>query len=411
MKILLVEDDYISQSFLKKMVETMGFEAIVAGNGNEALDQFQQTPVRFMITDWSMPEMDGLTLCRKIRDIQTDYVYIIVVTAKDQRTDAVKGLQAGADDFIAKPVDPEELKARIRSGQRILHLEDDLKRAGAQLLQSEKMASIGQLAAGVAHEINNPTGFVMSNLKTMGDYVSDLLPLIGNYRQLVEAVDGLDAAALPAAVPELVKTITSAEKDVDIAYLMEDIQDLIKDCQDGTERIKKIVMDLKDFAHPGENKLQQTDINAGLHSTLNVVNNEIKYKADVIKTLGDLPLIVAYPHLLNQVFVNLLVNAAQAIPERGEIRIQTRTVDDSVEIRIEDTGCGIPPEHIPKLFDPFFTTKEVGKGTGLGLNVVYNIVTKHDGTIRVESTVGQGTVFEVRLPIAGPANGNGQGED
>ena len=204
---------------------------------------------------------------------------------------------------------------------------------------------------------------------------------------------------LPAAIDDLVAQVESTEQDVDIEYIQEDVGELIGDCREGTERIKKIVDDLKHFAHPGEDKMKETDINAGIESTLNVVNNELKYKATIVKELGDIPIVHGYPQQLNQVFMNILVNAAQAIEKTGEIKIVTGTVDGKVEIRISDTGCGISKENLNKIFDPFFTTKDVGKGTGLGMNIAYNIITKHKGDIRVESTVGKGTTFIIQLPV------------
>jgi len=268
-----------------------------------------------------------------------------------------------------------------------------------ELLQSQKLASIGQLAAGVAHEINNPTGFVSSNLSTLNNYQQDLNRLIKAYQGLKQAIKdhpdqfGSDALALKVA------DIEGLEAEIDIDFVTEDIGALIAESREGTERIKSIVNDLKRFAHPGEDKVQDTDINAGLVSTLNIVNNELKYKADIITNFGDLPIIRANPQQLNQVFVNILVNAAQAIEDRGEIRIRTSLLEDRVEIRISDTGCGIPENELEKIFDPFFTTKEVGKGTGMGMNIVYNILQNHHGSINVQSAVGKGTTFIIQLPL------------
>ena len=180
---------------------------------------------------------------------------------------------------------------------------------------------------------------------------------------------------------------------------MEDITDLIGDCREGVDRIKKIVIDLKDFAHPGEDKVQLTDINNGIESTLNVVNNEIKYKATVHKDFGDIPTVKGIPQQLNQVFMNILVNAAQAIEKKGDIHIITRSVAQSVEVSIRDNGSGISQDNITKIFDPFFTTKDVGKGTGLGMNIAYNIIQKHNGTIHVDSELGKGTTFTITLPV------------
>lgn len=268
-----------------------------------------------------------------------------------------------------------------------------------ELLQSQKMASIGQLAAGVAHEINNPTGFVSSNLKTLGDYHADLKRLLTAQQKLMRHLNTMRSDATDQTLKERMSAVAAIESDIDLPFLLEDIQALIKESSDGTERIKKIVEDLKHFAHPGQDKIQETDINLGLETTLNIVNNELKYTATVIKDLGDLPMILANPQQLNQVFANILVNAAHAIETNGEIRIRTRHVDDRIEVCISDTGCGISQKDLKKIFDPFFTTKEIGKGTGLGMNIAYNIITKHHGTIQVESEVGEGTRFTIRLPV------------
>jgi len=273
-----------------------------------------------------------------------------------------------------------------------------LKESQLRVLQSEKMASIGQLAAGVAHEINNPTGYVSSNLKSLSDYQQSLSKAVGLYRQLVDWVQGYmpgeagDAAAL-------LGKIKSVEEDEDIGFILDDMAPLISESMEGTQRIKKIVNDLKAFSHPGEDAKKPSDINENINSTLNIVWNEIKYKATVEKDLGEIPLVECYPQRINQVIMNLLVNAAHAIEADGLIRIRTQRVSDHIEIVITDNGCGIPEEHLAKIFDPFFTTKAVGKGTGLGLNLAYNIITDHGGTIDVRSKIGEGTSFIIRLPV------------
>ncbi len=428
MEILIVEDDYISRSLLKKMLVELGHSVTEAENGNQAWEWLCQNSCPLIITDWLMPEIDGLELCRKVRAATFDcYVYVIMLTSKDQKRDLVDVFGAGADDYIPKPFDPEELQARVMTAMRVVELEKRHKQLNdtlvetasqieaknkklettlrrledtqTQMIQSEKMASIGQLAAGVAHEINNPTGYVSSNLKTLCDYQKDIGHLIEKYQSLVERFsNGKGKRALDGDDIKAIEAIKAFEEDIDIGFLLEDIDDLIGDCREGADRIKKIVQDLKDFAHPGEDKLQSMDINRGLESTLNVVNNEVKYKATVHKDFGDIPMVKAYPQQLNQVFMNILVNAAQAIEKKGDIFIVTRTKDDCVEIGISDTGCGIDPKHITRIFDPFFTTKDVGKGTGLGMNIAYNIVKKHEGTIDVRSKPGKGTHFTIRIP-------------
>jgi signal transduction histidine kinase len=428
MEILIVEDDDISRSLLKKMLIEMGHNVAESEDGKQAWQWLCQNPCHLVISDWLMPELDGLELCRKIRSQSFGcYLYVIMLTCKDRKKDLVDAFRAGADDYIPKPFDPEELKARVMTAMRVVELENRHKQLNetlvesaaqiqaknkklesalrrleatqTQMIQSEKMASIGQLAAGVAHEINNPTGYVSSNLKTLSDYLKEIGQLIKKYQDLMENISRAESAGvLNNDDITAIQDIKAFEKDIDIGFLLEDIDDLIGDCREGTDRIKKIVLDLKDFAHPGEDKLQQMDINRGLESTLNVVYNELKYKATLHKKFGDIPMVNAYPQQLNQVFMNILVNAAQAIEKKGDIHIVTQKKDDSVEIQISDTGCGIDPKNISRIFDPFFTTKDVGKGTGLGMNIAYNIVKKHDGTIDVCSEPGKGTTFTIRIP-------------
>ena len=270
----------------------------------------------------------------------------------------------------------------------------------SQLFHSEKMASIGQLAAGVAHEINNPVGYVSSNLHTLGEYQADVEKLIAGYQEARKDMqrilgNGFKDDQLSAKIRKL----EVLEEEIDLTFLLEDWPLLIGQCQEGMHRIKDIVVDLKDFAHPGDQKKQTADINKCIRSTLNIVWNELKYNSVIIEDLGDIPEIECYPQQLNQVFMNLLVNAAQSIETKGKIKIRTRQVEDVVEISVSDTGCGIPESSLSAIFDPFFTTKPVGKGTGLGLNVAYNIIQKHRGRINVASKVGQGTTFTIRLPF------------
>ena len=261
------------------------------------------------------------------------------------------------------------------------------------LLQSDKMASIGQLAAGVAHEINNPIGYVYSNLGTLEKYVQDAFGMIDLYEQAEGAIsDDAVRARLKAAREKL-----------DIEFLKEDLGALMSESKDGITRVKKIVQNLKDFSHvDASDEWHFTDLHNGLDSTLNIVNNEIKYKADVVREYGDIPEVECLSSQLNQVFMNLLVNAAHAIEERGTITVRTGRQGNEVWVEATDTGKGIAPEHLKKIFDPFFTTKPIGKGTGLGLSLSYGIIQKHHGRIEVQSEVGKGTTFRVWLPVKQP---------
>ena len=277
-----------------------------------------------------------------------------------------------------------------------------LEEAHNQLLQSEKMASIGQLAAGVAHEINNPIGFVSANLGSLGKYVDQLLDVLAAYETL--------RAQLPADAPAVAQ-VEAAERVADLAYLREDIPALIAESLDGIVRVRRIVQDLKDFSHVDSGEWQWADLHQGLDSTLNVANNEIKYKAEVVKAYGQLPRVECLGSQINQVFLNLLVNAAHAIAERGVITIRTGSAGNEVWVEIADTGSGIPPENLTRIFDPFFTTKPIGTGTGLGLSLSYGIVKKHHGRIEVASEPGKGTTFRVTLPVNRPASATGDTRD
>ena len=269
-----------------------------------------------------------------------------------------------------------------------------------QLFQSEKMASIGQLAAGVAHEINNPVGFVHSNLHSLKGYHQDVEKLIRSYREVLAVARQIPLNGDTEPLSRKIDAAEALESSIELEFLLEDCNQLIGECQEGTDRIKNIVLDLKSFAHPGEQTRQMANINECIESTLNIVWNELKYNANVIKEFEPIPDVECYPQQLNQVFMNLLVNAGQSISGQGDIRIQTRQNNGHVEIVFSDTGCGISEEHLGKIFDPFYTTKPIGKGTGLGLHVSYNIIKKHNGNITVTSEKGKGTVFTIQLPVS-----------
>lgn len=279
----------------------------------------------------------------------------------------------------------------IKTNRDLKELNSKLSDAQSKLIQSEKLASIGQLAAGVAHEINNPIGFIFSNFGTLEQYLEDLFQMLDAYEQAEASVS--DGAALAR--------IRSLKADLDIDYLKEDIPNLMRESRDGIQRVRKIVQDLKDFSRvDARQEWESVDLHAGIDSTLNIVNNEIKYKADVVKHYGALPEVQCLPSELNQVFMNLLVNAAHAITaERGTITISTGVEGPNVWVEVADTGAGIAQENLKRIFDPFFTTKPVGKGTGLGLSLSYGIVQKHSGRMEVHSELGVGTRFRITLPI------------
>jgi len=275
-------------------------------------------------------------------------------------------------------------------------LRTELAEAREQLLQSEKLASIGQLAAGVAHEINNPIGYVFSNFNSLQGYIEDLFAMLAAFEKAVVHLTDPQARAALAA----------AREQVDLAFLKDDIPVLLRESGEGISRVRKIVEDLKDFSRRQSGQgWQLADLHQGIESTLNIVSNEVKYKADIMRDFGEIPPIACIPSEINQVVMNLVVNASHAIGEgRGTITIRTRAADGHVMLEIEDNGCGMTREIQARLFTPFFTTKPVGQGTGLGLSLSYGIVQRHHGSIEVESEPGVGTCFRIRLPVAHAAS-------
>lgn len=279
----------------------------------------------------------------------------------------------------------------MRRNAELTEVNARLSMAQEQLVQSEKLASIGQLAAGVAHEINNPIGYVFSNFETLGIYIARMLEMFKAYQ---EAEDSIGA-------PDVLARLRAMRAGIDLDYLIEDIPVLMAESREGISRVRKIVQDLKDFSRVDANQeWQWANLHTGIDSTLNIVSNEVKYKADVVREYGDIPEIECLPSQLNQVFMNIIVNGAHAISGgRGRITIRTGAAGEQVWVEISDNGSGIAKEHLARIFDPFFTTKAIGSGTGLGLSLSYGIIQKHHGQIEVHSEAGQGTTFRITLPV------------
>jgi signal transduction histidine kinase len=294
----------------------------------------------------------------------------------------------------------DRTRAQALAGEQMHTLKEVNKRleeAQYQLLQSEKMASIGLLASGVAHEINNPIGYVSSNLGTLESYSKGFLDIIEAY----EAGADTDPQTRLARINAL-------KESLDFNYAKGDVVALVQETTDGLNRVKSIVQSLKDFSRiETADTWAMEDVTKGIESTLSVVWNELKYKCEVRREFGEIPPVECVLSHLNQVFLNMLINAAHAIVEHGTVTIRTGCSHERVWIEIADTGKGIVPEHLTHIFDPFFTTKPVGKGTGLGLSISYGIIKKHHGEIEVESQPGHGTVFRIWLPIRQPASEEG----
>ena len=287
----------------------------------------------------------------------------------------------------------EALQALARQVMRQLerrHELAQLKAAQAQVLQSEKMASIGQLAAGVAHEINNPIGFVTSNMSMLRNYADILITTVDTYRDVLGRADSTLADQMHS---------DGVIDDGEWQYLKTDLIELLGESMEGLVRVKDIVGALRDFSHSGPSIWEWADLHATIDNALKIAATAIRDKAVIIKDYGTLTPVLCMPCQLGQVFMNLLLNASHAVPQNGTITITTRMEKNAVRVQIADNGHGIAPKHLPHIFEPFFTTKPIGAGTGLGLSVAYNIITGHNGKIDVESTVGVGTTFTLLIPI------------
>lgn len=264
-----------------------------------------------------------------------------------------------------------------------------------QLVHSEKMASLGMIAAGVAHEINNPLAFVVSNTNVLGSYVDAMRNLLGGYDHLLQVV----AAGKPDETKSEIERISELKKREDISFVLEDTQKLLGDSKFGLDRIKGIVSGLKRFSRVDDGGLKRVQINEEIQNALMLLQNELKYKCTVNPNLKATREVECFPSEINQVLVNLIVNAAQAMKSSGGVlEVSTEDAKDAVLIRVKDNGVGISAENLPKLFSPFFTTKPAGEGTGLGLAISYGIVHKHGGKLLVESSVGVGTQFTIEIP-------------
>lgn len=289
-----------------------------------------------------------------------------------------------------------QLKAINGDLTRLIAVEEERNRAREQaMLQREKLASIGQLAAGVAHEINNPIGFVQSNLGTFRNYVDAVTTYIS-------ASDALLADGCPE---ELLRRLEECGRRLDLPFILEDMPLLVAESIEGIERVSRIVQALRDFARPDERDFREADLNDCVRSTVPIVHNALKYVADLVLDLNAVTPVHCNPHQISQVITNLLVNAAHAVGGHGTVTVATRSDGDRVLLSVSDTGCGIPEDVLPHIFEPFFTTKAPGKGTGLGLSISCDIIKQHDGAITVKSEPGRGTTFTVSLPAAGHAGG------
>lgn len=404
--ILIVDDTPTNLKVLFELLNQSGFKVSVAKSGESALLKVHQALPDLILLDVMMPGIDGFETCRRLQaDARTKDIPVIFMTVLSDVVDKVNGLNLGAVDYITKPIEQQEVLARVK-----VHLE--LRKAQLRLLQEEKMAALGQLVAGVAHEINNPVNFIYANLPHAKRYTHELLKLIDLYE---------------IHTPKLIPEVQAYLEEIDWEFLKDDLPQLLHSMEVGAERILEIVRSLKVFSHRDESESKPVDIHEGIESTLLLLSRRLQAKSghqgllnfdvEVIKEYGNLPLIKGYPGQLNQVFMNILANAIDAINEKMEdrqnnpdadsqfcpkITICTEVTQDkkNVVIRIADNGIGMPEELRKKIFEQFFSTKPVGQGTGLGLSISRQIIiTKHQGTIEVYSAPEKGSEFVITLPL------------
>lgn len=431
--ILIVDDNTNNLKVLADVLREAGHRVLVANSGESALEKLQQVTPDLILLDVMMPGIDGFETCRRLKasDAMHD-IPIIFATALSDSVDRVRGLSLGAVDYITKPIQQEEVLARVnlhlklhnltreleqRVEERTAELQDalnHLKKSQLQLVQSEKMSALGQMMVGIAHEINNPIGFIAGNLTPAQEYARDLLGLLDLYQQ---------------HFPDPGADIQSRIEDIDLPYVREDFLKLLTSMREGVDRIRDISHSLRTLARSECDRPCLFNLHDGINSSLMILKHRLKSKEgsvaiDVIKDFNDLPEIECYPGQINQVFINIFSNAIDALEESGMrqpesgvaptivIHTEVRRSDHSagsdgraedpsyIFISIADNGPGMSEGTCAKLFEPFFTTKPAGKGTGLGLSISHQIVTeRHGGQLICDSVLGQGTKFVIKLPL------------
>jgi two-component system NtrC family sensor kinase len=399
-RILLVDDSPAYRRVIQTMLGPR-YEFLMLGNAEEALAKVRAYAPDLVISDLVMPGIDGYELCRRLRaEPGLTHVPIIMLTSKTGDESRITGLEVGADDYLFKPIRQRELTARVTSLLRLRRTTLDLEQANAhlrkvqaELVRAEKLASLGQLVAGIAHEINNPLNYIYGNTEFLTDYMKTFSGLIDRFD------------ALPGLTEEQRQTIELWKQEADLAFVRDDLAKLIEGVRLGAERAAEIVRGLRAFARVGPQvELESVSLAETLEVALTVLRHELRDRVKVVKKLAPIPPVRCDASRMSQVFVNLLLNAIQAIPpeDEGEVEISLEADDTWARISFHDNGPGIPPSLRDKIFDPFFTTKPVGQGTGLGLSISYGIVQQHGGRIELETEEGKGTKFTVWIPVAGP---------
>jgi len=397
MNIMVVEDDEAHASAIRRAFKASGTKSEIAivGSLQEFRESVARQPPDVAIMDLNLP--DGRAVEALTSPAEDGAFPILLMTSYGNEQVAVEAIKAGALDYIVKS--PEAFNGMAGTLERAMRewkllqekkrVEMQLKESQAQVIQQEKMASVGILAAGVAHEINNPIGFITSNLSSLEKYADKLIQFIEFQGQAIERC--ADDATRSAH--------TEMKQHIKLEYLLTDLRELISESLDGSRRVSKIVQDLQSFSRIDNIEALPSDLNETIMRTISMVRNELKYVAELDLRLEKLPPVVCQSQQIGQVLMNLLINAAHSIQGKGLITLAAAPVGDTVEISVTDNGCGISAEHLERIFEPFFTTKDAGRGTGLGLAISHDIVKKHGGELLVKSTAGEGTTFTVRLPI------------
>ena len=416
--ILVVDDTPMNLEVISEALSEAGFEVAIAINGERALKQLQYSQPSLILLDVMMPGIDGFETCRRLKAWEaTRNIPVIFMTALSDVTDKVKGLSLGAVDYISKPFQIEEVLARIKTHLQLRQLSkalekqtaelittvEQLKQSQLQLVQSDKMSALGELVAGVAHEINNPITFIRGNITHAQTYTQDLIKHLELYQ--IQSSEG---------------EIVAHAEEIELEYLLKDLPAIFTSLQEGSKRIANISNSLRIFSRNDNTTKVPFDIHEGINSTLMILNHRLKASGKrpaikVIKEYGDFSPVKCFAGPLNQVFMNLLANAIDALEDGNKgrsfdeiqenpnwIQIKTYLNDsgDSISIRIQDNGIGISDAVKEKIFDYQFTTKPVGKGTGLGLSIVHEIiVVKHQGTLEIDSTFGKGSEFIISIPL------------
>lgn len=405
-RLLIVDDEEpVRKLFASCLSER--YSCATAADAQEALVCLAAEPFALVITDVNMPGLSGVELLRRIVEHFPDTA-VIIVSGIDRTQRVLDAMRVGAFDYLLKPCDLDALdltveralerRTLLRDGRRykkdlekrnaeLARSKAELERLQAQIVHSEKMASLGQLAAGVAHELNNPAGFIYGNMEILRECAAGLERLHQYY----------DNAPLSAYIADGARAV---KQEIGYEHLLTDLRSIVADCHSGAERIRDVVQNLRLFSRLDEAEFKKVDLHEGLDSTLRLLSQYYgPGRTTLERDYADLPLVDCYAGQLNQVWMNLLVNAAQAAGSEGYVRVATCREGETAMVRISDTGRGIAPEYLKRIFDPFFTTKPIGEGTGLGLSITYGIVERHGGSISVESRPGEGTTFTVAIPI------------